>query len=429
MRSKQTPWVDPDLSYWKKHISIYHMLASELAYSLIYDNIRPEKLDEALATVGLETLPNRFFLIQVDDYHNRSSKLQITQEFFQKTSLVNLIREQMEKSELEGFCANLVGMDKIICFFCFPEQAPEETRQFLLSIAEDFKACIRKKSPYTVSVCISEDCQKLPHFSRMFPRMNLALTKSYFSGKEFSIFLEHVMEYANSENIRDSILDYYPELLASIVRHNRTQFEQVQQGILQFLIDAQLQPQTVRLELIRLLQRVEEYCIRCGVPEMRIHSDTENAAARILASGFLADTQACFRAYYEQVANALEEYSTDDSYTFRLPVTEYLAEHYPEPLKVKTVADMMGFSEGHFTRMFRKEFGMTFVQYLTQLRIEKSKQLLAQTQIPIEQIADQVGIGNYSYFCTCFKQICGCSPGTYRMQTAAEKIRSNLSES
>lgn len=59
-----------ELDYWKDYITMHNVLACELSYSLIYNNIRPDKVKEALATVNLDTLPNRFFLIQVDDYYN-----------------------------------------------------------------------------------------------------------------------------------------------------------------------------------------------------------------------------------------------------------------------------------------------------------------------------------------------------------------------
>ena len=41
------------MDYWKNYITIHHVMACELSYSLIYDNIRPDKLTDALATVGL----------------------------------------------------------------------------------------------------------------------------------------------------------------------------------------------------------------------------------------------------------------------------------------------------------------------------------------------------------------------------------------
>ena len=80
---------------------------------------------------------------------------------------------------------------------------------------------------------------------------------------------------------------------------------------------------------------------------------------------------------------------------------EYIAAHYMESIRVADLADMMGFSEGHFARTFRREFGQTFIPYLTEYRIQRSKELLSDTRIPVDQIASQVGLSSYSYFCTC----------------------------
>ena len=134
-KSKKIP---ESLDYWKKYITLHHVLACELSYSLIYNNIRPDKVGDALATVGLDTLPNRFLLLQVDDYYNYSSKMIITQEFFQKTILINLMRECMDSMGLKGFMANLVSLDKIICFLCCPEWEGPDINRRLMEVAECF---------------------------------------------------------------------------------------------------------------------------------------------------------------------------------------------------------------------------------------------------------------------------------------------------
>ena len=134
----------------------------------------------------------------------------------------------------------------------------------------------------------------------------------------------------------------------------------------------------------------------------------------------MADTRSCFLEFYDEVTQALEERGSDDEYSFKIPVSEYIDTHYMENIRLGYLADMMGFSEGHFARIFRKEFGVTFVQYLTECRIQRSKELLADTCIPIEQIAYRVGLNSYSYFCTCFKRSCGMSPGAFRASAALQ---------
>jgi AraC-like DNA-binding protein len=410
-----------ELSYWKAHVSAHDMLASELSYSLIYDNINPHKVDAALATVGLTVLPNRFFLIQVDDYQNYARKLRPYQEFYQKTSLVNLLRKCLRDMSLQGFAANLAGLNNLICFLCCAEQEESGINGYLLSVAEEFKKYVRKKSRYTISVCISKRCDRLVQYSKMYHGMNLALSKSYFAGKEFSILLEDVMEETGEKKARADLNDCHLELMTSVARHNGEFFERILQKILKILLESQINPQKVSLEIFRLIQRIEEYCIRCGAPENKMRACGEAAMSQILSCSFISDIRECFREYYEQAARTLEEHSTDEECSFKVLVEEYVALRYQENISLGDMAELLGFSEGHFARTFRKKFGITFVRYLTEYRIGQSQKLLAETRIPIKQMAERVGFNSYSYFCTCFKRVCGLSPGSYRDNALARQ--------
>lgn len=50
-----------NISHWKTHRCVDDVFGSELAFRLIYDNIRPKKIADALTTMGLSRLPNLFF--------------------------------------------------------------------------------------------------------------------------------------------------------------------------------------------------------------------------------------------------------------------------------------------------------------------------------------------------------------------------------
>lgn len=412
MADKEKDFTYINLDYWKDYITMHNVLACELSYSLIYNNIRPEKIKEALATVELDTLPNRFFLIQVDDYYNYSSKMQITQEFYQKTMLINLLRERMRELGLKGFMANLVGIDKLICFLCCEDEEKIDIRNYLSKIAESFKEAVRSQSDYTISICISQRCNRIWQYSQMQPNMNLALNKSYFSGKEFSIFLSDVEWHIPMKET--SLNNFYPELIAAFSRSSPSQMECVLQSMMQVLLEGQLNPEEAKMELIRLLHKINDYGIRCGIPKQQMKEYTNKAMAQILSCSFIADARKYFMEFFYSFTHSLNEANTGTEYLFKIPVSEYIETHYMENIRLGTLSSLIGFSEGHFTRVFREEFGMTFVQYLTTCRIDHSKELLAQTAIPIEQIAYRVGINSYSYFCTCFKRLCNISPGEYR---------------
>ena len=213
------------------------------------------------------------------------------------------------------------------------------------------------------------------------------------------------------------------------MRRNLEQFERSVQCIIQSILETQKNPQKshqkVRLELIRLIQRAEELCISCGVPAGRMRICDDAVINRVLMSNYVADAMLAFREYFTEITAALEDCGSNKDVEFSAPVSEYVAEHYREDIHLKDIAQIMGFSEGYFARSFRRRFGMSFVDYLTQYRIDRGKRLLEQTEMPIEQVAYRVGYNNYSYFCTCFKKRCGVSPGAYRKQAAEMNCQGN----
>ncbi|ACS99064.1 helix-turn-helix domain-containing protein [Paenibacillus sp. JDR-2] len=100
----------------------------------------------------------------------------------------------------------------------------------------------------------------------------------------------------------------------------------------------------------------------------------------------------------------------------------YMNEHYMLPLTLSMLAGRAGMSEGHYTVLFKKQTGRTMTVYLRSLRIEKAKQLFRQTRLPAKEIAQQVGFSDYFYFSRMFKKEVGMSPSEYLTSVKPNQI-------
>ena len=92
----------------------------------------------------------------------------------------------------------------------------------------------------------------------------------------------------------------------------------------------------------------------------------------------------------------------------------YIRKHINENIKIETLADIVCISKDHFIRLFKKETGMTPVQYISQKKIEKAQLLLVTEEMPIKEIAFLLSYEDHSYFNRLFKKITGGSPQEYR---------------
>ncbi|NPC91504.1 response regulator [Bacillus sp. WMMC1349] len=93
----------------------------------------------------------------------------------------------------------------------------------------------------------------------------------------------------------------------------------------------------------------------------------------------------------------------------------YMHKHFDSrEISLKQVADTLQVSSVYLSRMMKQELGMTFVQLLTEMRMQKAVYLLKTTTLPIHVIAEQTGYETQHYFSTVFKKTIGASPNQYR---------------
>jgi len=125
---------------------------------------------------------------------------------------------------------------------------------------------------------------------------------------------------------------------------------------------------------------------------------------------------------------SIHEMEKDMSKLQVLRAAEYIESHYAdENISLQQVCRYVHMSLSHFSLLFKQQLGMTFVEYLTQIRIEKSKQLLCHTHLKTYEIAGAVGIRDPHYFSILFKKHTGLTPREYRKLREKEQPNADVS--
>jgi AraC-like DNA-binding protein len=100
---------------------------------------------------------------------------------------------------------------------------------------------------------------------------------------------------------------------------------------------------------------------------------------------------------------------------------DHIHQHFTEPLRLPHVARLAGLSPKYFSRLFAKREGTTFERYVSRMRIERAKQLLASTDLAVGRVAKLSGFNSVQYFCGAFRRSLEVSPLAYR--TASGTIK------
>ncbi len=98
-------------------------------------------------------------------------------------------------------------------------------------------------------------------------------------------------------------------------------------------------------------------------------------------------------------------------------VIHYLEAFYMNDITVDSVLEFCPLSRSHFHAVFKKATGKPLVKYLTEIRLEKAKELLATTDVPIADVASHTGLKTSSYFGQIFRSSTGISPGEFRKRS------------
>lgn len=134
----------------------------------------------------------------------------------------------------------------------------------------------------------------------------------------------------------------------------------------------------------------------------------------ILKSDLLSTVERSFR---EVLARHREECGKVEGRRLKREIAQAVAHvrtNLSGELNIATSAALAHMSESYFSRLFKSEMGVGFVEFVNGARIEKAKQMLTCTDLRIGEIAQAVGMDNPNYFSILFRKQAGMSPGEYR---------------
>lgn len=92
----------------------------------------------------------------------------------------------------------------------------------------------------------------------------------------------------------------------------------------------------------------------------------------------------------------------------------YIDENFNKNITLEHISHMTGFNSAYFNTLFKKETGVTILEYLTALRMNRARELLRDTRMSVAMICEEVGYSDVKHFTKKFKNITGLKPNEYR---------------
>lgn len=102
-------------------------------------------------------------------------------------------------------------------------------------------------------------------------------------------------------------------------------------------------------------------------------------------------------------------------------ILAYIYDHYDEKIELKDLAELTYCSEAHIARLFKQHIGMSIVNFLHKVRIEKSVELLEKEKVSVKEAAERTGYQNLNNYYKYFKSYVGMTPANYVKQRGIQQ--------
>lgn len=164
------------------------------------------------------------------------------------------------------------------------------------------------------------------------------------------------------------------------------------------------------LELVRSSGKL--FALRiCGEDARR---ETEQFEKQCMQCSRAQDLFTCLKDFQQHLLERTLQRRENESQRPIRVAKQYVQSHYSQNITLEDVCMATGFSVSYFSALFKKETGEGFAKYLTRVRMERAKELLQETNLPVAEICSRVGYGDLKHFNQTFKKVTSLSPGQYR---------------
>lgn len=120
------------------------------------------------------------------------------------------------------------------------------------------------------------------------------------------------------------------------------------------------------------------------------------------------------RAHLSAIIEKIRDWRMNGVEGLLLQAKDFIDHHYERPISLEEVAEKIGLSSYYLSKLFKEQFQISFIEYVTQLRIRKAKDFLLEGTLSLKEIALTIGYKDPNYFSRVFKKETGLSPREYR---------------
>ncbi|MDF2988324.1 MAG: response regulator containing CheY-like receiver domain and AraC-type DNA-binding domain [Eubacterium sp.] len=389
------------------------ILREKLLYDVIYGlNTNEYEITEKMKLFNI-SIRNFVLVVMENDYDEKSNSSQYDKHLYQ-FGIVNSFEEIFaEKYEVLSIMLNSSRVGFII-------QKPDRG---LLDIEEVSEKCsylqevINNGFGFTVTIAVSSNGVSAIELPEKLKECLGSLEYKSYMGNNSIIQYSDLNSFFRYEDY--STLDkYQKQLLESIKSGNEDLVRVSTQNIARYVTTNKININYMKNFYYTTLSSINNIRISVTAAEVdKKHEEGKDIASLlklIEKSESAEELNSLLEDVAIRIAVKVNSFNNRSIKLILRKAIDYIQEHYSEPVTLNEVAENIYVSTFYISRMFKKELGKSFVDYLNDVRIEKAKELLKDVKYKTYEVAEIVGISDPHYFSKLFKKYSGMTPSDYR---------------
>ncbi len=242
-----------------------------------------------------------------------------------------------------------------------------------------------------------------------------ALSARYFEKNQRVCVFDPAARHAEAESALSELISRLMELTSLIRRSSQEEVEYAIDSIV-----TQLKETTPYLSTMRSIMLLSAMFLSKVVYDMK-GAPEEVYGENLLNAYYHISDISEFSQRLKLDSARLRQYLSQESSPGNRSVVQYAIHHIrnsePADLSTHSIADAIGISTGHLSRMFHQETGRKLVDYLQEVRMEHAANLLREGVLSNEEICDRIGYSRLQYFASKFKEHYGLTLNEYRLKS------------
>jgi two-component system, response regulator YesN len=301
--------------------------------------------------------------------------------------------------------------ERTVVILCGPQE--DQLYESAYKVAEQFQQCIKRYMKYTFTVGVGRVCGSLDRLALSYKGAVSALDYRFLLGKNRIISIVD-MEGSSDMGIPELNAEWSRELGSAIKAGALGEVETRIEQMISSLKSARTPVEACYLHIQKVIVLLMNAVQELGGNEISLFTKWGITLADSYDIKTLDEIERWLKGIVKQVAEFVSEQRSDMTKLQVMRAVDYIeAEYSNEEMSLQHVCRHVLMSASYFSSIFKQHTGETFVEYLTRVRIEKAKELLRDTDMKINDVAEKAGY-QPSYFNRIFKKQEGVTPSQYR---------------